>query len=140
MKKNTKIWLIAGIIIAEALLILSIFSGYLTLNIGIYGYSEKIKDRVIYEEPSTEILREIINKGKIVAIVYSNEFSSKEYYENISKTFYNDVYFFLVKRNVSQAIIISPIYEGSIFNLTEENLIKELCKASINSPIICTES
>ncbi|MEM5821075.1 MAG: hypothetical protein QXP34_02000, partial [Candidatus Aenigmatarchaeota archaeon] len=108
MKKNTKIWLIAGIIIAEALFILSIFSVYLTLNIGIYGYSEKIKDRFIYEEPSTEILREIINKGKIVAIVYSNEFSSKEYYENISKTFYNDVYFFLVKRNVSQAIIISP--------------------------------
>ncbi|MEM5827993.1 MAG: hypothetical protein QW197_00585 [Candidatus Aenigmatarchaeota archaeon] len=139
MKKNTKIWLIAGIIIAEAILILSIFSGYMTLNLSVYGYSERLKNYVLYEEPNSEILREIINRGKIVAIIYSNSFNSKEYYENISKTFYNEVYFFLVKRNISQAIIISPIYENSILNLTEGNLMRELCKASINSPPICTE-
>lgn len=139
MKKNTKIWLIAGIIIAEAIFILSIFSGYMTLNLSVYGYSERLKNYVLYEEPNSEILREIINRGKIVAIIYSNSFNSKEYYENISKTFYNEVYFFLVKRNISQAIIISPIYENSILNLTEGNLMRELCKASINSPPICTE-
>jgi len=139
MKINKKTWLIIGIIFAEAVFILSIFSGYYMYSAYRSGNSKNL-NLVEYFEPDTNMLYEILSKGKTVAIIYSENFENKEFYENLSKEFYSEVIFFLVKRNVSQAIIISPIKQTQTFNLTSQNLIKEICKVVVNAPPTCIES
>jgi len=139
MKINKKTWLIIGIIFAEAIFILSIFSGYYMYSAYRSGNSKNV-NLVEYFEPDTNMLYEILSKGKTVAIIYSENFENKEFYENLSKEFYSEVIFFLVKRNVSQAIIISPIKQTQTFNLTSQNLIKEICKVVVNAPPLCIES
>ena len=137
MKINKKTWLIIGIIFAEAVFLLSIFSGY-----SLYSFSFRTSSNinfVEYKEPDSNTLHEIISKGKVAVIIFSNSFESEDFYLNLSKEFYNEIVFFLVYRNVSQAILISPLGQSSTFNLTSQNLIKEICKLAINVPPTCTE-
>jgi len=137
MKINKKTWLIIGIIFAEAVFLLSIFSVY-----SLYSFSFRTSSNinfVEYKEPDSNTLYEIISKGKVAVIIFSNSFESEDFYLNLSKEFYNEIIFFLVYRNVSQAILISPLGQSSTFNLTSQNLIKEICKLAINVPPTCTE-
>lgn len=139
MKINKKTWSIIGIIFAEAIFIFSIFSGYY-IHSGQQTNRFESMNLVEYTEPNSNTIYEILSKGKTVAIIYSENFESKGFYENLSKEFYSEVIFFLVKRNVSQAIIISPIKQTQTFNLTSQSLIKEICKVVVNAPPICIES
>ncbi|MEM5831806.1 MAG: hypothetical protein QXP52_00530 [Candidatus Aenigmatarchaeota archaeon] len=142
MKISKKMLILIGIIFAEGIFILSIFSHY-----SIYSYNtptNELKSNINFFEPSRSLKYQMLYEGKTIVIVYNYSSISIEELEGLVDIFQKNVYFFLVNYTVPQAFIISGIrgrifYENTIFNLTYFNLLRELCKASIDTPKECIE-
>lgn len=135
MKIDRKTLILVGIIFVNGLFLISIFSQYMFFSV----QSIEVSENINFYEPSREIKIQLLQKGKTVVIIYNYSEVSIDSLREISNIFSKNVYFFLVNSSIPQAFIISPIREERIFNLTYENLFREICKVSLDVPKECLE-
>lgn len=135
MKTNKKMLLLIGISFLLGVFLVSIIYQYIPTFFGLI----ELKSNIEYFEPSRDLKYHLLIEGKTIVLIYNYSNVSVEELENIVNVFSKKVYFFLINSTNTFAFIISPIYEKTIFNLTHENLFKEICKASIEVPKECIE-
>lgn len=135
MKISKKMLVLIAIIFMEGIFLLSIFVQYAKIP----NTSLEIEGNIKFFEPSSELKYFLIREGKTIVLIYNYSQISIEKLEEIVNIFSGNVYFFLINSSLSQAFIISPLYEKTTFNLTIENIFRELCKLSLDAPKECIE-
>ncbi|MEM4772612.1 MAG: hypothetical protein QW648_01220 [Nanoarchaeales archaeon] len=124
--------------LSTILIIFLFFSSY--FNYVSNSYSSFLSEENInFFEPTRELKIYLLQKRKTIVLIYGYSNISINELNNLVEIFSKNVYFFLINSSITQAFIISPIYEKTIFNISYYNLLKELCKASLEAPIECIE-
>lgn len=135
MKIKSKTLILLGAIIINIIFLFSIYTQYYLFH---FNFPE-IESNINYFDPSPELKLRLLQEGKVIVIIYNSSKISEEEIKNLANIFLNNVTFFILNATFSQAFIVSSFYEKSILNITYENLLKEICRASLNPPKECIE-
>lgn len=130
------------VMLSTILIIFLFFSSY--FNYVSNSYSSFLSEENInFFEPTRELKIYLLQKRKTIVLIYGYSNISINELNNLVEIFSKNVYFFLINSSITQAFIISPkispIYEKTIFNISYYNLLKELCRASLEAPVECIE-
>ncbi|MEM0476130.1 MAG: hypothetical protein QW367_00630 [Candidatus Aenigmatarchaeota archaeon] len=126
------------VMLSTILIIFLFFSSY--FNYVSNSYSSFLSEENInFFEPTRELKIYLLQKGKTIVLIYGYSNISINELNNLVEIFSKNIYFFLINSSITQAFIISPIYEKTIFNISYYNLLKELCRASLEAPVECIE-
>ncbi|MEM0324696.1 MAG: hypothetical protein QXW35_02245 [Candidatus Aenigmatarchaeota archaeon] len=126
------------VMLSTILIMFLFFSSYFSYVNNSYSMilSEK---NINFFEPTRELKIYLLQNGKTIVLIYGYSNISIDELNSLVEMFSKNVYFFLINSSITQAFIISPIYEKTIFNISYYNLLKELCRASLEAPIECIE-
>lgn len=130
------------VMLSTILIIFLFFSSY--FNYVSNSYSSFLSEENInFFEPTRELKIYLLQKRKTIVLIYGYSNISINELNNLVEIFSKNIYFFLINSSITQAFIISPkispIYEKTIFNISYYNLLKELCRASLEAPVECIE-
>ncbi|MEM5820389.1 MAG: hypothetical protein QW678_01935 [Candidatus Aenigmatarchaeota archaeon] len=127
------------VMLSTILIIFLFLSSYLPSYVNNSYSSFLSEENINFFEPTRELKIYLLQKGKTIVLIYGYSNISINELNNLVEIFSKNVYFFLINSSITQAFIISPIYEKTIFNISYYNLLKELCRASLEAPIECIE-